>query len=1011
MIKKYFKYLSILLLLIALGTMAQAVRDVTPVKPVLNPVNQTLYMVDNSHTPAGILVFAYTGANWNPSYTTIPLPTGEKAYGMAINSTGTKLYISLSPININYQAAVIYYNLDASGVPTGSPVTTSVTWPSGSSPAGMALDESINRLFVADRANGGLVVIDTSTDSFVRFVTYPNASPHFNVAISGGKIYVSNKAASGKIMVYSYSGNADDLAYSTIITGMVYPTYLKVAGDKLYVAVHGNDGVDIIVYNLSDTSSPFGSVLNAAVTTSYGWTAFDVSQDGAYLYYKRALNSAETSNKLYKIKTVDITVNANATEAPVNATINKCDGLVLSFDRAKVALTDSYYGTCQLIPNTTIGPLAPKEIDTSTMKQLDPNNLDAELNQGDTAKGTSVKMTFTVEDPAGATVTPIVRYRITPTGIDWTTVEGTPVPSGSTAAITIPASGGLADGNYEWEAAAKNATGLMTSWADYKGGANVDFKINSLFKIESTSPADAEINVALNQPIVIIFNHAVDKNTFTFNLTPTAGNLSYTWSSGDTRVMVSHSQNFSLSTPYTGTVNAKDTGGKSLTGKNTFSFTTSSDPNHLAPYIVSTVPADGDQNVVLNQPIVINFSLPIDQASFGYTPTPALTNATSTWNASSTQVTINHDNFNASSDYSIEVLATTKSSGPNALPLVPGAANPFAFKTGTTTQPIVYNTGIKRDADTVGSSVTISWQMNPAGSSVDIYTLTCTYDIALDNYSSYYTTDPIKWTNATIGGTINTSYTFQNRVGQGTAEYYKIIPHGTTLKSSDLNKADVLGKFDIAVGPSDTQPNRFFASVPLVPIAPKTSALADVFGTQTTDGDSVLTFNMNKDVIAGSTITGGNWAAFPGVPAVSSIDLGRCYGYLTQTAKFISVIGSLPTTANALNLTGGWDATNDRAAVAEWIAPAYPALVPIANAGLTDATSKGTSPLDSGTIYQFTSNADLISSNDTGMTYDSTTGWLNASGQPATFKLIPGKGFMLNEPKKTAFSWTEPVPY
>ncbi|MFA5114412.1 MAG: IPT/TIG domain-containing protein [Candidatus Margulisiibacteriota bacterium] len=331
--------------------------------------------------------------------------------------------------------------------------------------------------------------------------------------------------------------------------------------------------------------------------------------------------------------------------------------------------------------------------------------------------------------------------------------------------------------------------------------------------------------------------------------------------------------------------------------------------------------------------------------------------------------------------------------------------------TAGSTDP-VSSINIVRDGDTVGSGVTITWTTNPANTAVDVYVLNCAIDQGAASYTSYFTTDTSKWTKAANGDNLtNGTYQIPNLVGTGSAAYYKLITHGATLQTSDL-LTNVVGKFDLIVGPSDTQADKFFVSLPLSPIAPKTNSVADLFGAQVAEGDGVLLFNMNKDVTSGSLYNSGAWAAFPGVPAIDNLSAGRAYGYLTQAEKYITIVGKVPTAAtNDLSLAGGWDSVKDQAAVAEWIGNAYPTPVTLALSGLTNATSQGTSPLDGGTAYQFNANADLINGID-GMAVNTTGGWVNGTlSAPSTLQLVPGKGYMLNEPVKQSFSWSQAKPY
>ena len=325
----------------------------------------------------------------------------------------------------------------------------------------------------------------------------------------------------------------------------------------------------------------------------------------------------------------------------------------------------------------------------------------------------------------------------------------------------------------------------------------------------------------------------------------------------------------------------------------------------------------------------------------------------------------------------------------------------------------IINLSITRDADAVGSSVTVKWQTSPtAHAAINIYTKTGSFDAVAADWTLVSSPAIIP------SGDLDT-YTDASQVGNGTAKYYKILPATATLQNSDLTQ-EVVGKFDLSVGPSDTEPDKFFISVPLIPTGSMTNSLVDVFGGQVLEGDGVLTFNMNKDVVTGSLYNSGAWGAFPGFPAIDSIILGRCYGFLTTSSRYISVVGKIfDGSPNSLALAGGWDTGNDRAAVAEWIATAYPMPVDLPVSGLTTATTQGTDPTNAGTVYQFNANADLMDNNGNpsdgnadGMAINTAGGWVDGTmTTPATLKLMPGRGYMLNEPVKTTFTWDQPKPY
>lgn len=316
------------------------------------------------------------------------------------------------------------------------------------------------------------------------------------------------------------------------------------------------------------------------------------------------------------------------------------------------------------------------------------------------------------------------------------------------------------------------------------------------------------------------------------------------------------------------------------------------------------------------------------------------------------------------------------------------------------------STTIARAGDTVGSGITLSWTVSDGyAGNYNVYRKTGAWDAA----DGVFTTTAAGWGTPWRSGVMS-PVTDDTQVGQGTQTYYKVVKSADVLSDAML-LSDVVGKFDISVGPSDTQPDKFFISLPLVPIVPRTNSLVDVFGAQVSEGDGVLTFNMNKDVLTGSLYSVGAWSAFPGATAISNVDWGRSYGYLTMTEKYLTIVGKVPESANLLSLTGGWDGTHDYAAVAEWIANSYPVPVTITTSALGSSTSRGASPLDGGTVYQFNANADLMGGVD-GMAVNTTAGWVSGTlTDPSTLRLVPGRGYMLNEPVNSAFTWAQPKPY
>lgn len=105
----------------------------------------------------------------------------------------------------------------------------------------------------------------------------------------------------------------------------------------------------------------------------------------------------------------------------------------------------------------------------------------------------------------------------------------------------------------------------------------------------------------------------------------------------------------------------------------------------VPPQITYTSPADVATGVLVNAPIVIGFSEPINTSSFTYTCVPDPGNWTVAWNATNDTVTLTHDNFATSTSYTFTVTAANDMTGN---PLAAGAVpNPFSFTTSADGTP------------------------------------------------------------------------------------------------------------------------------------------------------------------------------------------------------------------------------------------------------------------------------------------------------------------------------------
>ncbi|UCH88796.1 MAG: Ig-like domain-containing protein, partial [Thermoplasmata archaeon] len=123
--------------------------------------------------------------------------------------------------------------------------------------------------------------------------------------------------------------------------------------------------------------------------------------------------------------------------------------------------------------------------------------------------------------------------------------------------------------------------------------------------ITSTSPADNETNVDLDQNITVYFNRTMDINSVNYTCVPDPGGWNVTWNATNNTATFSH-YSFSINTTYTFEItDAKDEFGNDLIAgpvPNPWQFSTG---NATAPAIISTSPYNGQNSVPINSNIVV----------------------------------------------------------------------------------------------------------------------------------------------------------------------------------------------------------------------------------------------------------------------------------------------------------------------------------------------------------------------------------------------------------------------
>jgi hypothetical protein len=249
------------------------------------------------------------------------------------------------------------------------------------------------------------------------------------------------------------------------------------------------------------------------------------------------------------------------------------------------------------------------------------------------------------------------------------------------------------------------------------------------------------------------------------------------------------------------------------------------------------------------------------------------------------------------------------------------AAN-FSIKNKTT----ISNLSISRAGDTAGSAVNLSWLAAPSGA-VDVWT-----------YAGAFSTAETLWIKQ-VSNYAGTSWKDLNQVTRGTQKYYKILPAGQPLLSSDLT-IEVAGKFDIGflAGPSCK-----LISLPFIPLDTNINKVIgkELTGSSLANADKVYYWSgQQKAWISAYLKSDGTWGGL-----LTDIEPDKGYFVNIQQGnplKYVTFVGIIPSSGRSINLYKEFN----------MIGSSYPVSIPVVNSNLKSVLIGGT-PATGDKIYSW----------------------------------------------------------
>ncbi|NQU17762.1 MAG: hypothetical protein HQ564_06805 [Candidatus Saganbacteria bacterium] len=936
---------------------------------------------------------------------TIPV-SGGAVYGMAVNSDVSKLYVSIAGSSPN--VSVYSISKTTPGAPTFT-LEKSIT--GVSFPMGMALSPDNKYLYVADSTIGKVHVIETQNNSIKGAISVGGVNlTDVAVKPDNTRLAVSRTFASGAVYIYDITSVPTTIPSTpiyTVTSGMENPTYLS----------YMNDG-RVLFVKVNQTTSPYYDVIGLN------------TDEGIYGGFGAGSSNAYTEGASLSMVSAD--------EYHPN---NKWDGMALSLDDSYIYLTHYRTSIDPLV--TTDDGIYGYAIKVKGKLGIGMKYTDSDKDgKDDSGLGWQIVgpivynegFDSTVGSPNGgyvwfaSSVKGHVEGDTLGTGYDWKL--NTPPGAVSNLQVVPPTAGtklkwsaALDDGNYTTNSGKK-----MAYVIEYKTAANLSWQTD-LGNVESNASAIEKDITTLSYGTTYYFRVKAYDGGDANDSDPTKR-----WDDGkfgpyavigpvtagkDTPVIPPTTSNIIddiegklvLHTKYYKIIAS---GEKDPTFKPDTSTKHEGSYSMATNYDASTAGYRGwggelQTNFDFTKYDTINFYMQGDGSTTGNVKLQLKDDDNSVYGTSSTAYEFAISDSSGFKKYSIPVSAFNKSfaAGTNSkLDTDKIAEYQFIFTDKNASKGKIYIdyvtaskelgpivTSIKRDGDTKGSSVTVSWTVTPSGN-VDIYTVEA------------YSTDASKWkaekTNYTSSST--GSYTDKSSaalVGSGYQKYYKVVATGTTLTSTLLKK-DVVGKFDVSL-------KKGYNLISL-PFEVADTSIAKVIGAQLTAGtvpplaDKIYKF---KDSTSGYeqvwlNSTDKKWYDATTMKA-STITVAPDAGYWVELASGTAVttlVGNISEKDRSIKVQSGFN----------FVGTTFPIAVTLGSENLSAGASMGSVPPLSAKIYNF---KDSTSGFEQVWLKSTDKKWYDATSMKlSTMKLSPGKGYIVEEIKgKSSYTWLYKKPY